>query len=295
MGRKGGAMKTAIVTDSSAYLTREQATAAGITVVPLTVMFGQEELFENETVSSARFYERMRTEELPTTAQAPLYRLDQVYQSLSAAGYDAVLSIHLSGALSGMVDSLRGFVKDYEGIKVYVHDSRTISAGLAYQALLAARMAADDASPEDIMPVLDKFNEQVTVGFVVDNLKHLLRTGRISGSTAFLGNLLAIKPVLTMQDGKIIPVGKERTAKRAVKRIGSDALANAAAIAGPVRYNIIDANNPDAVAQLREQVLATDTNATIDRSDIGPAVGVHTGEGVVGIFVAPDWTSYNAD
>lgn len=285
-------MKTAIVTDSSAYLTKEQATAAGITVVPLTVMFGQEELFENETISSQEFYERMRTEDMPTTAQAPLYRLDETYRTLAAAGYDAVLSIHLSGALSGMVDSLRGFVQDYPAIKVYVQDSRTISAGLAYQVQLAARMANAGYAPEQIMPVLDQFDEQVSVGFVVDNLKHLLRTGRISGSTAFLGNLLAIKPVLEMHDGKIVPVGKERTAKRAVKRIGSDALANAAAIDGPVRFNIIDANNPTAVTQLREQVLAADADATIDRSDIGPAVGVHTGEGVVGIFVAPDWTTY---
>lgn len=288
-------MKTAIVTDSSAYLTREQADAAGITVVPITVMFGQEELFENETITSKQFYERMRTEDMPTTAQAPLYRLDETYKALAAEGYDAVLSIHLSGALSGMVDSLRGFVQDYTAIKVYVQDSRTISAGLGYQVQLAARMASAGYTPEEIMPVLDRFDEQVSVGFVVDNLKHLLRTGRISGSTAFLGNLLAIKPVLEMHDGKIVPVGKERTAKRAVKRIGSDAIANAAAIDGPVRYNIIDANNPAAVTQLREQVLAADAQATIDRSDIGPAVGVHTGEGVVGIFVAPDWTTYPMD
>lgn len=286
-------MKVAIVTDSSAYLTKEEITAAGVTVVPLTVIFGSEELFENETISSAQFYERMRQEDkLPTTAQAPLYRLDAVYQQLAKDGYDAVLSIHLSGAVSGMVDSLRGFVQDYQGIKVYVHDSRTISAGLAYQVQLAARLVRAGMTPEEIMPVLDEFNAQVTVGFVVDNLKHLLRTGRISGSTAFLGNLLAIKPVLALQDGKIIPVGKERTAKRAVARIGKDALADAATIAGSVRYEIIDANNPDAVAQLTKQVLTAEPDAKIDRGDIGPAVGVHTGEGVVGIFTAPDWQTY---
>nr|WP_082403947.1 DegV family protein [Lacticaseibacillus sharpeae] len=95
-------MKTAIVTDSSAYLSPEEARAMNITVVPLTVIFGQQEYFENETISSADFYTRMATEDaLPTTAQAPLARLDQEYRRLAAAGYDQVLSIHLSAALSG--------------------------------------------------------------------------------------------------------------------------------------------------------------------------------------------------
>lgn len=286
-------MKTAIVTDSSAYLTPEEAKAMNVTVVPLTVIFGQEEQFENETITSDAFYTRMRTEtQLPTTAQAPLVRLDEEYRRLAAEGYDLVLSIHLSAALSGMVDSLRGFVADYKPIKVVVVDSQSISAGLGYQVKLAARLLDAGLTAHEILPVLERFNEEVAVWFVVADLKHLLRTGRISGSTAFLGNLLAIKPILSMQAGKILPVGKERTARRAVAKVGSNVLSAAEAINGPVRFDVIDANNPEAVAALEGQIARALPESIIDRGTIGPAVGVHTGEGVVGVFVAPDWQTY---
>jgi DegV family protein with EDD domain len=286
-------MKTAIVTDSSAYLTPEEAAAMNVTVVPLTVIFGQEEYFENETISSADFYTRMRTETvLPTTAQAPLVRLDAAYRALAAAGYDCVISIHLSAALSGMVDSLRGFVVDYTPIKVIVVDSQSISAGLGYQVKLAARLLDAGLTPREILPVLERFNREVSVWFVVADLKHLLRTGRISGSTAFLGNLLAIKPILSMAEGRIAPVGKERTARRAVAKVGTNVLSAAEEIAGPVRFDIIDANAPEAVVSLRNQITKAMPETPIDRGTIGPSVGVHTGEGVVGVFVAPDWQTY---
>lgn len=286
-------MKTAIVTDSSAYLSPEEARAMNITVVPLTVIFGQQEYFENETISSADFYTRMATEDaLPTTAQAPLARLDQEYRRLAAAGYDKVLSIHLSAALSGMVDSLRGFVADYKPIDVVVVDSQSISAGLGYQVKLAARLLDAGLQVAEILPILARFNQQVSVWFVVADLKHLLRTGRISGSMAFLGNLLAIKPVLSLVEGKIIPVGKERTARRAYAKIGVNVLTAAEKIELPVRFDVIDANNPEAVAALQNQIKKVLPECPIDRGTIGPAVGVHTGEGVVGAFIAPDWQSF---
>jgi DegV family protein with EDD domain len=286
-------MKTAIVTDSSAYLSPEEAKALDVTVVPLTVIFGDEEQFENETITSDDFYTRMRTETiLPTTAQAPLFRLDEEYRRLAAEGYDVVLSIHLSAALSGMVDSLRGFVADYEPIKVIVVDSQSISAGLGYQVKLARRLLEAGLTPSEIIPVLERFNRDVYVWFVVDDLKHLLRTGRISGSTAFLGNLLAIKPILSLNEGKIEPVGKERTARRAIGKIGNNVFAAAEKIEGPVRFGVIDANAPEAVRALQTQIQKAMPESPMDRGTIGPAVGVHTGEGVVGAFVAPDWQTY---
>ncbi len=287
-------MKTAIVTDSSAYLNPEEAKAMNVTVVPLTVIFGQEEYFENETISSDDFYTRMRDKNttLPSTAQAPLSRLDAEYRRLADEGYDAVLSIHLSAALSGMVDSLRGFVQDYDPIKVFVVDSKSISAGLGFQVKLAARLLSAGLAPTEIIPVLARFNEQVSVWFVVDDLKHLLRTGRISGSTAFLGNLLAIKPILSMTDGKIMPVGKERTARRAIAKVGTNVLTAAEQIDGPVRFSVIDANAPEAVTALETQLDKAMPESPVDRGTIGPAVGVHTGEGVVGVFIAPDWQTY---
>nr|WP_054677852.1 DegV family protein [Lacticaseibacillus sharpeae] len=177
-----------------------------------------------------------------------------------------------------MVDSLRGFVADYKPIDVVVVDSQSISAGLGYQVKLAARLLDAGLQVAEILPILARFNQQVSVWFVVADLKHLLRTGRISGSMAFLGNLLAIKPVLSLVEGKIIPVGKERTARRAYAKIGVNVLTAAEKIELPVRFDVIDANNPEAVAALQNQIKKVLPECPIDRGTIGPAVGVHTGE-----------------
>lgn len=287
-------MKTAIVTDSAAYLSPDVAAAAGVTVVPMTVIFGDEVLYENETITTEAFYKRMRdNQELPTTSQTPPGRLDEAYRALKESGYDNVLSIHLSGVLSGMAASAAGFAADYDVIPVTVHDSKSVSAGEANQVQLAARLLAEGQSVADILPVLDRFNTQVHVDVMVASLKHLQRTGRLSGSAAFIGNLMAVKPLLGLADGALVPVGKARTTKKALKQMAENALAHADEIEGDVRFTIIDANNPEAVAQLSEAVLAVRPDAIIDRSTIGPVVGVHSGDGVIGIFTAPDWKTFS--
>lgn len=286
-------MKIAIVTDSSAYMSKAETTKLGVTVAPLTVMFGEQVYFENETISSAEFYARMKSgKALPTTSQVTLGRMDEIYRELAAAGYTDILSIHLSGALSGMCASLKGFVRDYEGFTVHVVDSRSISVGLADQVRLAVRMVHAGKTVDEIVPVLQKFNQHVNVGFMVNDLKHLQRTGRLKGGAALIGNLLLIKPLLALQDGAIVPTNKERTARRALKHIAADAVDQMNHLGMPGRYTLIDANNPRAIATLREQIVTAQPDAVIEGGEIGPAVGVHTGEGVVGVFTAPDWQQF---
>lgn len=289
-------MKIAIVTDSSAYLSPETIAATGVIVVPLTVIFGHEVFYENETILSQDFYDRMRnSQELPTTSQTPIGRLEELYQSLGAAGYDEILSIHLSGTLSGMVGSATGLVQDYDGIPVTVYDSQSVSAGLADQVLLASRLIKAGKTIPEVVAMLDQFRAQISANVMVDSLKHLQRTGRITGGAALIGSLMSVKPILGLEAGALVPVGKARTAKKALKQIAAAVLAKAAVIDGPVRFTVIDANNPEAVTQLLTAIQMVYPDAPIDRSMIGPAVGVHAGEGVVGVFVAPDWQTMPLD
>lgn len=286
-------MKIAIVTDSSAYMSQTETKKLGVTVAPLTVMFGEKVYFENETISSAEFYDRMRSgQELPTTSQATIGRMDEIYRELAAQGYTDILSIHLSSKISGMCDSLSGFVRDYHGFTVHVVDSRSSSVGLADQVRLATRMVRAGKTVDEILPVLQKFSQLVNVGFMVNDLRHLQRTGRLKGSAALIGNLLMIKPLLALDDGAIVPTSKERTARRALKHLAADAVDQMNHLGMAGRYTLIDANNPRAIAILQTQILTAQPDAVIDRGEIGPAVGVHTGEGVVGVFTAPDWQQF---
>lgn len=213
-------MKTAIVTDSAAYLDPQVAADHNITVVPITVIFGQQTYLENIDITSEAFYDKMRTtEKLPTTSQITMGQMQQVFDQLIKAGYDEVICIHLSSGITSFVNNLTAYAQSVEGIEVYPFDSKITSAGEGFLALEAARLVAQGEHAATIMPKLVALRATMGVYFVVDDLSHLLRTGRISNSAAFVGNLLRIKPILSFNDaGQIVALTKERTKKRPFKK-----------------------------------------------------------------------------
>lgn len=136
-------MKTAIVTDSAAYLDPQVAADHNITVVPITVIFGQQTYLENIDITSEAFYDKMRTtEKLPTTSQITMGQMQQVFDQLIKAGYDEVICIHLSSGITSFVNNLTAYAQSVEGIEVYPFDSKITSAGEGFLALEAARLVA---------------------------------------------------------------------------------------------------------------------------------------------------------
>lgn len=284
-------MKTAIVTDSAAYLSPTQISDYNITVVPITVIFNQQPFLENVDIDSTTFFERLRTEKvLPTTAQITMAQMESAYDKLADQGYDEVISIHLSSGITSFFDNLSMFAPTYTRMKIYPFDSKIASAGEANMVLLAAQMVANGVHADRIMPALEQLRASTEVYFIVDDLGHLLRTGRISNSSAFVGNLLRIKPILTFnQDGQIVALSKERTMKKAFKRARDDFAADVNKVAYPLRVTIIDANAPDVnetwVATFKDEF----PNIPVDSSHLGPVISVHTGEKTMGFVWANDW------
>ncbi|MEJ4455312.1 DegV family protein, partial [Enterococcus faecium] len=200
-------MRTAIVTDSASYLSAADIKKYNIFVVPITVIFGQQTYLENVEITSKEFYERMRTApELPTTTQITLGQMQQMYDQLAADGYDAVISIHLSSGITSFITNLESYLPNITNIKVYPFDSLITAAGEANMALLAAKLIAEGKTPEEVIAQLKHLRDTTEVYFVVDNLSHLVRTGRLSNASRLVGNLLRIKPVLTFEDGKIVAI-----------------------------------------------------------------------------------------
>ncbi|KZV03952.1 DegV family protein [Lactiplantibacillus plantarum] len=287
-------MKTAIVTDSASYLSAADVEKYNIHVVPITVIFGQQTYLENVEITSKEFYERMRTApELPTTTQITLGQMQTTYDQLAEAGYDAVISIHLSSGITSFITNLESYLPNVTNIKVYPFDSLITAGGEAYMVLLAAKLVAEGYSPEQVIAQLEKIRETTGVYFVVDNLSHLVRTGRLSNASGLVGNLLRIKPVLTFQDGKIVAIQKERTMRRAYAAIKAKLAAEIAAVDYPLRITIENGNNPKLQAEWTADLKASFPDLTIDEGEIGPVVGVHVGEGVMGLIWARDWEKWS--
>lgn len=283
-------MKTAIVTDSASYLSAADVEKYHIHVVPITVIFGQQTYLENVEITSKEFYERMRTApELPTTTQITLGQMQTTYDQLAEAGYDAVISIHLSSGITSFITNLESYLPNVTNIKVYPFDSLITAGGEAYMVLLAAKLVAEGYSPEQVIAQLEKIRETTGVYFVVDNLSHLVRTGRLSNASGLVGNLLRIKPVLTFQDGKIVAIQKERTMRRAYAAIKAKLAAEIAAVDYPLRITIENGNNPKLQAEWTADLKASFPDLTIDEGEIGPVVG----EGVMGLIWARDWEKWS--
>jgi len=286
-------MRTAIVTDSASYLSAEAIKKYDIHVVPITVIFGQQTYLENVEMTSKEFYERMRTApELPTTTQITLGQMQQMYDQLAAEGYDAVISIHLSSGITSFITNLESYLPNITNIKVYPFDSLITAGGEAYMALLAAKLIVAGQTPEQVITQLEALRDTTEVYFVVDNLSHLVRTGRLSNASGLVGNLLRIKPVLTFEDGKIVAIQKERTMRRAYQAIKAKLAAAIEAADYPLRVTIENGNNPKMQAEWTADLEASFPGLKIIEGEIGPVVGVHVGEGVMGLIWARDWEQW---
>lgn len=285
-------MKTAIVTDTGAYLKPEEIEKYNIKVLPITVIMGDSQYKETEELDAETFFDYMRNEAaLPTTAQVSIGAAEELYNQLADEGYDEVISIHLSRGITSFLDSLEGFLKTYNKIKVYPYDSTIAAAGEADLCLLAATMALDGKHANEIMPQLARLTKTLNVDFVVDDLKHLTRTGRLSNRSAIIGNLLRIKPMLTFEDGKIVAVGRERTMKRAFGVIKSDLRKTLEENDYPVLGTILDANYPELSDKWLEELQREFPNVRFDQRHLGPAISVHTGEKTMALIWERDWKS----
>ena len=282
-------MSVAVVTDSTAYLPSELTEGYGIHVVPLYVVLpgrsGREGLdvgpqdvaralsVRGQTVSTSR----------PTPGD-----FVAVYRAALDAGADRIVSIHLSGELSGTSDAARLAASQVGEHLVTVVDSRSAAMGCGFAVLAAARSAAAGADAEEVAATARRTAHETSTFFVVDTLEHLRRGGRIGAAAAVLGSALAVKPVLHVRDGRVVPLEKVRTTARANNRLVQRAVE--AAGDGPVSvavHHLDAAERADRLAtELRERLPAL---RELHVSELGAAIGAHVGPGAVGVVVAPFW------
>ncbi|PLR73707.1 DegV family protein [Bacillus sp. UMB0728] len=274
-------MRTAVVTDSTAYIPKELRDRLNIHMIPLSVIFGNETYEEEVEITAEAFYEEVKHKELPTTSQPSTGQFVELFEKLSA-DYDAVISIHLSSGISGTYQGAVTAGSMVEGIRAYPFDSEISCMVQGFYVIEAAEMAAAGRDPQDIMARLEEMKQTVRAYFMVDDLSHLQRGGRLSSAQALIGSLLQVKPLLHFQNKVIVPFEKIRTRKKAMKRI-ADLLGEAASGGGEYRAVIIHANREQEAHDWKAELEKELPNVEFMIGYFGPVIGTHLGEGSMGL------------
>ncbi|MFK9090222.1 DegV family protein [Bacillus salipaludis] len=274
-------MKTAIVTDSTAYIPKELREKWNIHMIPLNVIFGNEAYREEIDLTADVFYDEVKTKALPTTSQPPIGQFVELFERLSE-DYDAVISIHLSSGISGTYQGAVTASTMVDGIKVYPFDSEISCMVQGFYALEAAETASRGEDAVAIMDRLEELKGSARAYFMVDDLSHLQRGGRLSSAQAFIGSLLQVKPLLHFENKVIVPFEKIRTRKRAMKRM-VDLLGEDAASGEPYQAVIIHANREEEAVEWRKELAALYPNVEFSIGYFGAVIGTHLGEGSMGL------------
>ncbi len=267
----------AIVTDSTAYLPDDFISAHGVTVVPLQVGIDGDILEENAAHG-------VRDWRPVTTSQPSPERFHQAYKEAARGGAVAVASVHLSGEMSGTVDTAR-LAAGEASIPVEVVDSRSIGMGLGFAVVAASMAAAAGGGLDEVTDAAVRRVRATRSLFYVDTLEHLRRGGRIGAAASLLGSALMIKPLLHISDGRIAPLEKVRTASRALARMEELAvdLAGDADVDVAVQH-IAAADRAESLAsRLKERVPRLHELLV---GEAGPVVGAHVGPGTLGVVVS---------
>lgn len=279
-------MPTALVTDSTAYLSPDVVDAHGIGVVPLHVVVSGREHREGIDIQSAEVAEALRAfRPVSTSRPSPQAFLD-TYRHLAEEGADAIVSVHISSDMSSTIGSAQ-LAATQSPVPVTVIDSRGLGMAMGYAVLAGARLAAEGASADEVAAVVRKSCDAATVVFYVDTLEHLRRGGRIGKASALLGSALAIKPILGLTDGAIVPVERVRTSSRAIARL-EDLAVEAAAGAGRVDVAVHHLDSADRADKLAERLVSrVEDLGDLSVVELGAVVGAHVGPGTLAVAVSP--------
>lgn len=279
-------MPVAIVTDSTSDLEPSRALAAGVTVVPLFVVFGDTSYKDYVELSRPEFYRKLQTEAvLPTTSQPTAAMFEEAFAPHVAAG-DEVLCICISGKLSGTVNAARAGAAHLEGANVEIYDSLTVAGGLAMMVLHARELAQAGATRAQIVDSLDAWRATERLYACLPDLSHLVRTGRIGKARAALGTLMKIVPVLSLKDGQVEAQAQVRTFARAQETM-LDLILKAIPNPARARFLVMHTSAPHLAHEAAEKLRVRLSGAEPIQLDIweaGPVIATHGGPGAVGVF-----------
>jgi DegV family protein with EDD domain len=275
---------TAIVLDSTADFPEAPSRFSNLRVVPLYVRFGDESYRDYVDMGPTEFYERLRVApELPTTSQPTPADFLAVYEEL-APRYERILSLQISSTLSGTFGSAQTAAEELGGDRVRVIDTNTVSASIALLAFAVLRRLERGTTDEEIDEVVARYKHHHHLLFTVNTLEYLAKGGRIGRAAALAGNLLNVKPILTITDGEVVPLKRVRGNAKAFAEFES--MFQETSVDSPrLKVGIAHAAAPERLRALEEMVRHVRPQAEIEiATELGAVIGTHAGPGTVGFF-----------
>jgi len=267
----------AIVTDSTADIPAELAQAYQIQIVPNLVIIDGQSLEDGIDISREQFYERLpEMANPPTTATASSGTYQQLYERLLGQGASHIISIHVAGQLSGVINAA-STAAQFFGSSVHVLDSKQLSLGLGFQVLEAAECSLKDLSLDTILERIGDVSRRVRVVAMLDTLEYVRRSGRVSWARAQLGNLLHVKPFLEVREGNVFKLGDTRTRRKGIERF-KQLVRDLGALE---RFAMLHTNVEDEARRILEEI-NPDLNTPPLVVNVTTAIGTHVGPNGLG-------------
>ncbi len=276
-------MAVRIVTDSTSDLSPELASELGISVVPLSVIFGDDVYRDKVDITHDLFYQKLVTSKvLPTTSAPSVGDFLAVYEPLLKET-DEIVAIHLSSKLSATYNNACQAAQHLadRGARIEVIDSLSVSFGMMFMSIAAARAASAGATVEEIRTLVESMIPRAHIFVVLDTLEYVRRGGRIGRARAFLGAVMRVKPILSFRNGEVHPEERVRTKSLALERMFQIATSYPRATDVGIGYS----TNAQEAEELRRRLEAALPGVKIHVARLGPVLGVHGGPGTLGIGV----------
>ncbi|MDI9419233.1 MAG: DegV family protein [Bacillota bacterium] len=275
--------KIGIITDSTCDIPQELIDELGISVVPLRVMYKTREFRDGIDITAEEIYANM-DKEVPTTSLPSMHDMEKTLSAMKEQGYTHVLMIHLSSRLSGTYQMIESAAQRINDLTVKVFDSRSVSMGLGYIVIEAARAVKANMSFDNVCKLVGSLRERLHVYFVVGTLEYLKRGGRIGKVSATIGEFLNIKPIITIStEGILMTYAKVRGHKQALDRLVGIAKGHLATAANQIA--VCYGGAQEEGAYVIKQIGQLANVKELITSTLSPVLGVHSGPGTVGLAV----------
>jgi len=271
--------KIALLTDSACDLSQEIIREFNIRVLPLKVVYGTEEFSDRVDIQPEDVYSQM-PERIPTTAMPGLGEIKHMFENIKAEGFTNVLAMHLSSGLSGTFDAVKMMAQESK-LKIEMYDSKVLGIALGLQVREAARDISRGFAFSQVVANVRKRQPRIGIYYVIETLEYLKKGGRIGKVEAVLGDLLNIKPIISCDDdGKYFTAFKTRGRANSINKL-AEIIENAAA-KDSIKLGICHGGAYEEAMKLKERLEKLPNIKEKVFGDISPALGVHTGPGLIG-------------
>lgn len=278
--------KLAFVTDSTAYLTEDLKSHPDIYVVPIVVISDGKEFEDGVDLTTEQLYDMIRTnKEVPKTSQPNVGRFIELYERLKE-NYERVIAVHVSSKLSGTISSSKTAMEQAH-VNVEIIDSYSLSFAITFLVEMGLKLSEQGMDAKKIAETLREQAKNHKNLILLDTLEQLFKGGRLSGAQFVLGNLLSIKPLLTIgTNGELSVLERVRSEKKATRRL-IELIKSSCEENAVKRIGIANANSPDKAIDLKQEIESQVPGLEIIIGEISSSLAVHAGEGAVAVF----WTA----